>query len=147
MRWLPAALVVAVVITACGGASSSKNSDPGSAARGFVAAVTSGDRRTWCSEVGSPLYGRDLKGPLSGSSLQSCVSSDLFVTTGSCDVERAISGASVTGVYRNRGAAKASLSSGAALEFRRVGGHWLFDGVTGRASHAPALTSGPCAGA
>ena len=137
---------MAAVLTACGGASSSQSSDPGSAAQGFVAAVTSGNRAKWCSQVGAPLYSSAPQGPLTGSALQNCVSSDLFMITGSCDQERAISGASVTGVQQSGDGAAVALSSGARLEFRRAGGRWLFAGVTTPATHAKPLASGPCAG-
>lgn len=146
MRRPLAAALMSVAVAGCGGASYTYTSGAGTAARSFVAAVTAGDRASWCADVGEPLYSSAPRGPLTGTPRDQCVNSDLFQLTGSCDRERAISGATVTGVTTSGTRTVAKLSSGVTLTFAQVNGRWLFSGVTGAPARTRSLPSGPCAG-
>lgn len=109
--------------------------------------MSSDDRSTWCRQIGSPLFAAQLQAPLSGALLQQCSQKDLFLITGSCDREAAVAGASVEDTSQSGRSAVAHLSSGVSIDLQQVNGRWLVRDISGEATHARRVASGPCAGA
>lgn len=127
-----------------GGAATS--SGPSGAAQRFVSAVSAGDRDTWCRQIGSPMFGAQLRGSLSGADLQLCSRQDLFAVSGSCDLEAGMHGASIQHTSQTGDDATIRLSSGVKLDLERVGGQWLVRDIGGPVAHPGHVSSGPCAG-
>lgn len=145
MRRLPAiAMLMSLAAVGCGGSSSP--SDPAAgAAKQFVSAVTHDDRGTWCAQIGDGLIVPHKTGGLPPRLLSLCKNSDLFETTGSCDREGVISGASVTGDSVHGDSANVHLSSGATLGMQRSDQQWYVTSISGGSPQH--IKRGLCAGA
>jgi hypothetical protein len=139
-------LAAAVAPVACGGGGSAASDATATAtvtARTFVSAVTRGDTRSWCAQIGAALLGDSREGGLPAPLLKQCEQHDLFLITGSCDREAAIAGASIKSVSASGNSAEATLSTGASLRLRFTQHRWLIAEVAGgHAAHPP--PAGPC---
>ena len=111
------ALVLAAALAGCG-------ATPRSAAERFVTAVAEGDRATYCRLLSNDLLFDAPNGR--ADALRTCESRDIFILSGSYDIERGIARSSVDSVHVDGDEATARLRP-ARLELvlTRLGDDWL----------------------